>query len=1151
MARLFPTRAIDRLVNAATSGSDDAELLRRYRDTGDPEAFEGIVRRHARTVLGVCRRILVDPHAADDAFQATFLQLVRKARTLHSPAALAAWLYATARRTALRHRRPVPPAQLAEPPAPAQSPLDWLTARELLAAIEGEMARLPEQYRLPLILCYLDGLSKRAAADRLGLSVGVFRGRLDRGRDKLRSALVRRGFAPTAALGLLVPFAESASADLVRRTVGICARGEPASTAVALLATGRPGVLMKAGLVAGLLLLGGLGLIAAAGRAEPSASQARLEPPRPAAPPRQDLYGDPLPPDAVARMGSIRWRHRDDFGSTVYAVPSPTGRLVATRNFVQVGKASVRVWDLSDGRPVCAIPWELTFTDMRFTPDGSRLMLLLPGGVVRFHDPLTGKLLAESKPAVEKVLEGWPQHITDDGRWVVTLGEKRSMTLTEITAGPAAGRHQVRLEPHAAGLDFDRSRFTCDGHTLRCGDQLHGEKPLFLRWDVRTGKLISTTSISTPSGGMCVALSRDGKRFAAWQCGVKPLDELQVWDTETWAKVVELEGGDRKGYGTIRFSPDGRRVAADVARTGEGVAARVWEFDRGRVIGEVKLPGWTFDFELLPDGKTILATCHGGMMFGAWDIATGRRLSPVAGHESPLRHLAFTPDGKTLLTASTDPEERVTAWDPATGEKRQELAAPHGPAPGLMGPSVPFVLTPAGALVTTGKGTLVWTDPKTGRELRRVTPRPITTVMDPHDFFQQERLLLTHDPQTGRPAVLGLHSFGPSPLTSAEPHYRWKDVVTLSDAESGELLAHRTDVWGRYDLTGPAVSPDGRWLVRHSHDPASDTAVELSPALGGRGALKLMHPGDLLPHYLFTPDGQTLITITRRLPPEPPAGGLVDPITVRLWEVRTGKKRLEFTLPLTGKASRSDQTAFAVSPDGRFLAADPAEDKAISVWDLATGAEVARRGGYGSFVQTLAFRPDGRALASGHADGTALVWDLSGLPGVTPAAADRDAAWKDLASADAGKAYRAILALAADPGGVAFLRDRVKPVPEIPASRIQKLVNDLDSDAFATRVAATAALRKLGDVADAELQTLLRGPLPLEQRRRLADVLENRGLTESDPDRLRALRCVEVLERVGSAEARSVLAELAKGAPGARLTREAAGAVRRRGTLSR
>jgi hypothetical protein len=249
---------------------------------------------------------------------------------------------------------------------------------------------------------------------------------------------------------------------------------------------------------------------------------------------------------------------------------------------------------------------------------------------------------------------------------------------------------------------------------------------------------------------------------------------------------------------------------------------------------------------------------------------------------------------------------------------------------------------------------------------------------------------------------------------------------------------------------------------------------------------------------------------------------------------------LEFAVPFALSAT-------AISADGRFLAASRTETGTIFIWDLATGTEVARRSGYGTRVDALAFRPDGKALASGHADGTTIVWDLSGLPDVISKPADRVATWSNLASSDAAKAYQAILALAADPGGVAFIRDRVKPVSTVPAARLRDLVNDLDSDRYATREAASAALKKLVDTADPELRALLRGRLSAEQHRRLSDVLDNRQLAvESDPDRLRALRCVEILERVGSADASAVLGELAKGAPAARFTREAASAFWRR-----
>jgi WD40 repeat protein len=387
----------------------------------------------------------------------------------------------------------------------------------------------------------------------------------------------------------------------------------------------------------------------------------------------------------------------------------------------------------------------------------------------------------------------------------------------------------------------------------------------------------------------------------------------------------------------------------------------------------------------------------------------------------------------------------------------------------------------------------------------------------------------------------------------------WKDVVTLWDAESGELFAYRVSTRTFPDPPG-LISPDGRLLARQYYDysagaPPAGKTIMIDPAFTGRGGIRWNPPDDLSPHSLFTPDGQTLITLTTRHPPANETGAAMGPSSIRLWEVRSGRQRLEFTLPFTvpalGKAARFEPLALAVSRDSRFLAS-AWSDNVIRLWDLANGTEVATRSGYWGRADTLTFRPDGRALASGHQDGTALVWDLSGLPEVKPAATDRESAWKDLASADAEKAYRAILALAADPDAAAFLRDRVRPVPAIPEAQFQKLVNDLDSDKYATRETATAALKKLGELVEVELQTLLRGDLSAEQRRRIADVLESQQLApESDPERLRTLRCVEVLERIGSAEARALLGELAKGAPSARLTRDAAMAVRRSDTHSR
>ena len=387
--------------------------------------------------------------------------------------------------------------------------------------------------------------------------------------------------------------------------------------------------------------------------------------------------------------------------------------------------------------------------------------------------------------------------------------------------------------------------------------------------------------------------------------------------------------------------------------------------------------------------------------------------------------------------------------------------------------------------------------------------------------------------------------------------------VALWDAESGELLAHRPFSDGRQDRFA-AASPDGRLVARETCAPRDEgkQAVELSETLGGysvvvedaltgRAIGEVRQPDYLQGHAtLFTPDGQSLVTWTSTYPPRGENGTPPGTTTVRLWEVRTGKERLAFALPVIGTWWEFEPQAVALSADGRFLAA-ARPDKTISVWDLTTGAEVARRSG-GTVVGCLAFRPDGKALASGHADGTAVVWDLSGLPPARPAAADRDAAWNDLAAGDAAKAYRAVLALAADPGCAGFLRGRVKPAAAVPAGEVARLVGELDNPAFATRERATAALVGLGDAATDDLRAALRGELSAEQRRRAEGVLTGWGrLTESDPQRLRALRCVEALEGSGTAEARALLAGLAKGAAGARLTREAADALSRLGPAPR
>jgi RNA polymerase sigma factor (sigma-70 family) len=196
------------------AAATDGELLQRYVADRDEAAFTALVRRHGPMVLGVCRRVAADPHDADDAFQATFLILVRKAATLRRPDALGPWLHGVAVRTAKAARRRARHRGLdstADVPAPMPPPA---VAADERAGIDEELARLPTGYRSAVILCDMEGRTRRAVARQLGLADGALSDRLTAARQMLARRLTRRGVTlGTAALtATLAPAARPAEA---------------------------------------------------------------------------------------------------------------------------------------------------------------------------------------------------------------------------------------------------------------------------------------------------------------------------------------------------------------------------------------------------------------------------------------------------------------------------------------------------------------------------------------------------------------------------------------------------------------------------------------------------------------------------------------------------------------------------------------------------------------------------------------------------------------------------------------------------------------------------------------------------------------------------------------------------------------------------
>jgi RNA polymerase sigma factor (sigma-70 family) len=214
-----------RCLASAPPTDSDAALLQRYAQTRDENAFAALVARHGASVLGVCRRVLFDAHAAEDAFQATFLVLARRAGSINRPDKLASWLYGVAYRVAREARRsltrrPLTALEETTAPSPARAdPLADITARELLAVLEEEIQRLPTNYRLPVVLCCLECLSQEEASARLGWSAGQLKGRLERGRKQLHDRLARRGLISAVALGVACSLTTEVSAALANSTV--------------------------------------------------------------------------------------------------------------------------------------------------------------------------------------------------------------------------------------------------------------------------------------------------------------------------------------------------------------------------------------------------------------------------------------------------------------------------------------------------------------------------------------------------------------------------------------------------------------------------------------------------------------------------------------------------------------------------------------------------------------------------------------------------------------------------------------------------------------------------------------------------------------------------------------------------------------------
>jgi RNA polymerase sigma factor (sigma-70 family) len=1080
-------RQIHRLASRRDEQLDsDAELLGRFIELQDEPAFTALVTRHAPMVLGVCRRLLRDPHQAEDSAQAVLLILARKAGSVRPPDRLAAWLYGVARQVALNALRGKARRQRREKqagqPTPFRDPLDELTGRELLAALDEEVQRLPAVLRQPVILCCLEGKTQEEVARQLGWTPGSVKGRLERGRSRLHARLVKRGLSLSAALAMVevsrgagraaVPAIladTTVRASLAYAWTGKCLGGIGPLVAAQAEETLKGMTAAKTKLSLALLLVAGV-LAAGAGLAyqalaakEPGEQgtfqePAQVQEAKAARDQSLDRYGDPLPPGSIGRLGTTRLRH----GFMTYALAfSPDGKVLASSG---AGRG-VCLWDVATGKELYQLEATSAGYSVAFSPDGKILASAREIGNIQLWDPTTGRKLRD----VPGSGNGVPMALafSPDGTLLASGGHDKLVRLIDV----ASGRELRQLSGHEGSVLA--VAFAPDGKTLASASL---DKTVRL-WDPATGE--ERARLTHKNLALRLAFFPDGKTLAT----MAEYEAVRLWDVASAKELRALEVPKSAGATNVAVSPDGRFVASG-HRDG---MVRIWDPTTGQELRHWRAHAFYYVSALAfaPDGKTLASGGHVDSSVRLWDPATGEERLPFGGPRNWIAGMHFTADGKSLELGSRD--SAVRRWDWAADHER------------ILDPGKAAYLNYTGfsadGRVRASANNqehiiIVWDDPQsaTGRVL---------------DKFE------------GSIAALALSPDSKLLATGGD-----RREVHLYDLTASKKL--RT-IQADQMIASLAFSADGKTLASGAGTPSGgglrSPTIRLWDVATGKAVRGLPHDGHVF-DLLFSPDGRFLVS----------AGWFGD-FGPRLWNLSTGKE-----LPLP--PARVECNALAFSPDSRLLAWGSGErDNSVHVLETATQQEVSNFRGHHSGIRPLAFTPDGRLLASGGGDSTVLLWDLTGRyrdGRFTPAqlsAPDLEKLWTALADSSPASAFQArqTLALAPAEQVVTFLRERLQPEAAADPRQVAACIADLDSREFAVREKAVKGLEQFGPEAEPALRRALAANPSLEARRRIEALLAELAPTAKQP--LRKRRAIALLEQLGTPQAMKLLDRLAKSNP--------------------
>jgi WD40 repeat protein len=575
---------------------------------------------------------------------------------------------------------------------------------------------------------------------------------------------------------------------------------------------------------------------------------------------------------------------------------------------------SIRLWDFGSGKELRRLTDGAFVSRVVVSADGKAFANVAGQGILVW-DLATGKEVRRL-PVPPDYFRALA--LTPDGkRLAVCLGDNTILVLDALT-----GKEQRRFRHDGSVLAA--LAFAPDGRALATGG--HGKTVRL--WEVATGRVRQELTVGdngvkdllfTPSGDALVVLG-DGDDPPVRLLSPATGNELRRLGAKTYVTALAL-------------SPDGKLLAGASWR--DGYALVVWELATGREVRRLTgIHAQVVALAFSADGRRLAAGGGGvesprvpawewssGNTIRVWDVASGQEVSPRGGHEDAILSVAYSPDGKLLTTAGRD--NTVRLWDAATGRERTSLIG-HQKRVSIVR------FSPDGTSLASGSndGTIRLWDVATGQERRR---------------FE------------GLKYVAKCLAFSPDGKLLAGPGPRLWNVAT------GKLL--RQFPAGKVPPHCLAFSPDGKILATAGGQMVylppidTDNNIHLWDVATGKELRQLTGHRLGVTSLAFSPDGRQLASGGRGT-------------TVRIWEVASGKERRRF------EGNSDGEVAFA--PDGKMVASSTTHRSVITLWDVATGQARREIDGHRAGVFALAFRPDGRALASASQDGTVLVWDMAG-----------------------------------------------------------------------------------------------------------------------------------------------------------------------------